>query len=107
MLCVRRASRWFGSALLLSVTLASQVHAMPVIGESPRLQSTVRQDGSNARQTEPQSEAKAMDVVEIRKVSTSSGVDSSGSGLLRLDQQTLILVVAGFAAALSLMARLR
>jgi hypothetical protein len=107
MLSVRRASRWFGSALLLSVALASQVHAMPVIGELQRLQGAVRQEDSASKRAEPPSDAKAIEVAEIRKSAARAVADAPATGLLRLDQQTLILVVAGFAAALSLMARLR
>jgi hypothetical protein len=107
MLSVRRASRWFGSALLLSVTLASQVHAMPVIGDLQRLQSAHRQDDSTGTRAEPTSAAQSMGMAEARKPSSTASAEPAGTNLLRLDQQTLILVVAGFAAALSLMARLR
>jgi hypothetical protein len=107
MLSVRRASSWAASALLLSITLASQVHAMPVIGELQRLQTAHRQDDSSNTRAEPTSIAQQSSATEARKPSSTSSVEPSGANLLRLDQQTLILVVAGFAAALSLMARLR
>ena len=105
MLCVSRSSRWFGSALLLTVTLASQVHAMPVIGELQRLQTAARQEDAASKRVEPTSGVQDGRVAEMRKPGVA--VEPSNGGLLRLDQQTLILVVAGFAAALSLMARLR
>ncbi|MDB5816499.1 MAG: hypothetical protein JWQ11_139 [Rhizobacter sp.] len=107
MLSHRCASRLFGSALLLSVTLVSQVHAMPVIGELQRLHASARPDESPRKLVEPASATNTSGAIEMRKTPATADVDSPGSGLLRLDQQTLILVVAGFAAALSLMARLR
>jgi hypothetical protein len=103
---VRRAVRLSGSALLLSATLASQVDAMPVIGEPQRLQASARSDEPARDPSSTVTSPRDMQA-DMRKRPAEAVAQPTGGNLLRLDQQTLILVVAGFAAALSLMARLR